>query len=48
MFFHGILARHAYVTAEGQGAQPVIGVAAAKSPQALAEADGENFNPHAE
>ena len=45
---HGILAAHFHVAAEGDGADAVVGVAAAEAEQALAKSDGENLDSHAQ
>ena len=45
---HGILAAHFHVAAERNGADAVVGVAAAEAEQALAKSDGENLDAHAQ
>ena len=45
--FQRVLARHLDVAAERQGADAVVGVAAAKTSQTFTEADGENIDPNA-
>ncbi len=42
---HGILAAHLDVAAQGNRADPIVGVSLAEAEQALAKADGENLDP---
>ncbi len=44
---HGIFTAHLDVSAERDGADAVIGVAAAEAQQALTESDGEHLDAHA-
>src|ERR1035438_783874 len=44
---HRVFARHLYVTAERDGADAVVGVAAGEAQQTLAKADGKDFHAHA-
>ncbi len=46
--FGRIFARHLDVAAERQQAHAVVGIAAAEADEALAKADGEDFDPDAE